>query len=101
MRRLSKQFSFRIVGIVLFGVLFFGVIGYLVLRLEHSVPTPQNWSQELKIYKRTLTGLTRVVDSKTGDTLLMYLDDSPSVQPIKVDRIDNNHWIITLEKPRY
>jgi hypothetical protein len=86
---------------VLFGVLFFGVIGYLILSLEHSVPTPQGWSQELKIYKRTFTGLTRVVDSKTGDTLLLYMDGSPAVQPIKVERVDNNHWIITLEKPRY
>jgi hypothetical protein len=81
--------------------LFFGVIGYLILRLEHTVPTPKDWPQELKIYKKTLTGLTRVVDSKTGDTLLIYIDDSPSVQPIKVERIDANHWIITLEKPKY
>lgn len=99
MRGMSKEF--RTVARVLFSIVILGVIGFLALRLEYSVPTPEHWPRNFEIHTQAVTGLSSVVDSETGDTLFRYLGNSPDVQPVNVERVDGGRWVVTLEKPNY
>lgn len=93
--------KFKAIVTVLFCIIFVGIIAFLILRLEYNVPTPAHWPQDFKISTQAVTGLTRVIDSKTGDTLILYMKDSPAVQPVNVERVGGGRWVITLEKPKY
>jgi hypothetical protein len=99
MRGMSGQF--RTLGTILFGIIFFGAIAFVIMQMEYDAPTPGDWPPEFKMRTRMVTGLTRVIDTETGDTLFMFMKDSPAVHPVRIERTDDNHWGIILEKPKF
>ncbi|MGH9963000.1 MAG: hypothetical protein ACREBC_38775, partial [Pyrinomonadaceae bacterium] len=50
-----------ILGLVLF-----------LFSLENEIPPPTGWPPTVKLYRRTLTGTTRVIDTDSGRVLFMY-----------------------------
>lgn len=78
------------------------VLGYIFLFMEREIPGPPGWPAEIKLYrKQALGGLTRVVDTNSGDVLFMYWPEyDPNVHPIKIEKIDSKHWQVTFKAPQ-
>jgi len=76
-------------------------IGCLLFFLEHEIPNPPGWPPNVKQYRKSaLGGLTRVVDTNSGDLLFMYLPEyDRHIHPIKIEKLDENHWQVVFEKP--
>jgi len=92
MRRLSILIAIVILVLGVGGLLFF---------LKHELPNPPGWPQDVKQYRKSaFGGLTRVVDTKSGDLLFIYLPEyDQHVHPVKIEKIDDRHWQVVLEKP--
>jgi hypothetical protein len=93
MRRMSI-----LIGIV--AVLALGI--FMVFFLESEVPLPPGSSPGIKMYRKTaLGGLTRVVDTNSGQFLFMYLPEyDRHVHPIKIEKLDDRHWQVVFEAPQ-
>ena len=79
--------------IVVVGILFFWFH-------EYEVNGPSGWPTNIKLYRGTLTGDTRVVDSETGRTLFMYRPEYDfNVHPVRIEKTDVNHWQVVFEVP--
>ena len=78
------------------------VVIFVLFFLESEVPPPPGWPPSVKLYRKTaLGGLTRVVDSSSGDFLFMYLPEyDRHVHPIKIEKIDDRHWQVLFEAPQ-
>jgi hypothetical protein len=71
-----------------------------VFTLQHEVPKPDTWSANVKIYRRALSGETRVFDAESGKFLFAFKPEYDlNVRPIKLERLDQNHWEVILENP--
>jgi hypothetical protein len=87
-------------GITVACVIVIGAVGLLLIALQYEIPKPTAWSANVKVYRKAITGETRVFDGESGRFLFAYRPEyDPNVRPIKVDRIDQNHWQIVLENP--
>jgi hypothetical protein len=51
-----------------------GVIVVIVTlyTLQYEIPKPENWSADVKVYKRSVGGETSVFDSESGKLLFTY-----------------------------
>jgi hypothetical protein len=87
-----------LIGVV--AVLALGI--FIVLFLESEVPLPPGWPPGVKLYRKTaLGGLTRVVDTNSGQFLFMYLPEyDRHVHPIKIEKLDDRHWQVVFEAPQ-
>lgn len=92
MRRLSILIA---VAVAVLGV------GCLLFFLEHELPNPPGSPPSVKQYRKSaLGGLTRVVDTSSGDLLFIYLPEyDKHVHPVKIEKIDDRHWQVVFEKP--
>lgn len=77
-------------------------LGVFIFFLESEVPLPPGLSPGIKLYRKTaLGGLTRVVDTNSGQFLFMYLPEyDRNVHPIKIERLDDRHWQVVFEAPQ-
>ena len=93
MRRIS-----RVLGVLAL----VAALGYIFLFMEHEVTAPAGWPSDIKLYRKmALGGLTRVYDTKSEQFLFWYLPEyDQHVYPIKIERIDERHWQVTLEAPK-
>ena len=84
-----------LIGVV--AVLALGI--FVVFFLEYEVPLPPGSSPGIKLYRKSaLGGLTRVVDTNSGQFLFMYLPEYVSnVHPIKIEKLDDRHWQVVFE----
>lgn len=98
MRKLSSQF--RVVVTVSLTIIFLGFISLSILRLENEVTAPAGWPADIRIYRQSVTGMARVVDEQTGDTILRYMPDSPGVRPESVHRLPDGTWEVLLAKAK-
>jgi hypothetical protein len=89
-----------LVFLVLFLILQGGVI-FLYRFLENEIPTPKNWSPDIKIYRKVIGGETRVVENKHGRVLFNHLPEYDGhVHPISIQKIDETHWQVVFEEPK-
>ena len=81
-------------------VVIVSALGLVVFR-EHEVAPPNGWPQDIKLYRaQLLAGITTVIDESSGETLFIYLPEYDNhVHPVKIERIDDLHWQVLLEKP--
>jgi hypothetical protein len=93
MRRMSILIS--IVAVLALGI-------FVVFFLEYEVPLPPGSSPGIKLYRKSaLGGLTRVVDTNSGQFLFMYLPEyDRNVHPIKIEKLDDRHWQVVFEAPQ-
>ena len=84
-----------------------GILGVLVLvavllSLEHKVPKPKDWPANVTLYRKALTGETRVFDDESGKFLFSYRPEYDlNVHPIKIEKLDGTHWQVVLEAPAH
>lgn len=69
--------------------------------LQYEIPKPENWSADVKIYRRSIGGETSVFDSESGKLLFTYGPEYDLyVHPIKIEKLDSNHWQVIFEAPK-
>jgi hypothetical protein len=91
--KLKKLKTLIGVGVLLVAVLF-------IFTLEYEVRGPEGWPSTVKLYRNRVTGLTWAVDTETRQTLFMYWPEyDMHVHPVKIEKIDSNHWQVVLEDP--
>lgn len=75
---------------------------YAAFFLEYEARAPAGWPSSVKLYRKSaLGGLTRVVDTSSGEFLFMYLPEyDGNVHPIKIEKIDDRHWQVLFEAPQ-
>jgi hypothetical protein len=95
----TKKMINKILSAVLLALIIFVGL-WMALFWEYEIPSPSGWPSNIKIYRRVATGLHRVVDTESGRLLFIYLD-APAVQPVRIEKIDDNHWNVIFEKPEY
>ncbi len=65
---------------------------------SQEMPTPQNWSEGIRVKRNALSESQTVEDWKSMSTLFTY-HAFPTAQPITVRSIDGDKWIAVFEKP--
>jgi len=65
---------------------------------SYKIESDPNWSKTVEVQKNRLSDELTVTDSEAGWTLFSYYN-SPSAQPLTIEKIDANHWIAVFEKP--
>jgi hypothetical protein len=89
----------KMISVVL-SVLVILVALFVMFTLQYEVSKPKEWSANVKIYRRSITGETRVFDATSGKFLFSYRPEyDPNVRPTKIDQLDQNHWQVILENP--
>lgn len=67
---------------------------------QYEIPKPASWSADVKVYRRSIGGHTSVFDSESGKLLFTYEPEYDlNVHPIKVEKLDSNHWQVVFEAP--
>ena len=91
----SKSLLIAAVAVIGLGI-------FVFFFLESEVTPPPDWPPTVKLYRKTaLGGLTRVVDTSSGQFLFMYLPEyDRHVHPIKIEKIDDRHWQVLFEAPQ-
>jgi hypothetical protein len=64
----------------------------------YDVPTPQSWSDGLKVRKGLLLDDMTVTDWNAGSMLFTYYE-FPAAQPLLIQSIEGDRWITVFEKP--
>jgi hypothetical protein len=91
---------FKKLGIFIIGGAVILVIVFFLFSLQYEINRPTGWPVTIKLYRKTLTGETRVVDAETGQTLFMYRPEYDlNVHPVRIEKIDSNHWQVVFEGP--
>lgn len=68
--------------------------------LKYEVPKPENWSANVTVYRRGIGGQTSVFDADSGKFLFSYEPEYDlNVHPIKIEKLDSNHWQVVFEAP--
>jgi len=74
---------------------------FLLFSLQYEITGPTGWPGTIKLYRKTFTGDTRVVDTQTGQTLFMYRPEyDMNVHPVRIEKIDSKHWQVVFESPK-
>jgi len=56
---------------------FAGLLFLIVWLHESEVPLPAGWPENIRIYRNAVSGMARVVDERTGDTILRLCQIAP------------------------
>jgi hypothetical protein len=74
------------------------IVGFVVVcNIKYEIPKPENWSANVKLYRRGLGGETSVFDADSGKLLFSYRPEN--VHPISIEKLDSNHWRVVFEDP--
>jgi hypothetical protein len=63
----------------------------------YDVEKPSNWSSDVILRSNPLRGNLRVDDASSNATLFYYSVD-PAIQPIIIEKKDENTWVVTFKK---
>lgn len=85
----------RIISIFVFGFLVLVAI-FLLLKMR-EIPNPDEWTSHTRRYYNPITGMIRIVDSDSGETLFFHSDD-PLVYPESIEKSGNGEWRVKLKK---
>jgi hypothetical protein len=76
------------------------IVGFLFFRAERELDRPDGWPSTVHLYRKTLSGETRVVDMQSGKTIFIYRPEyDTNIHPVKIDKINSNHWQVMFELP--
>lgn len=76
------------------------VVAFFVFNLQYEVSKPTDWPANVRIYRRSINGETRVFDGNSGKFLFSYRPEyDPNVRPVKIEQLDANHWQVIFEDP--
>jgi hypothetical protein len=65
--------------------------------VRHEIPKAKEWSSTIRQFKEPVLETIRVDDIES-DTVLFWYQSCPSAQPIKIEKVDENRWIVVFEK---
>ncbi len=66
--------------------------------VRYAIPRSENWSETIEANKNPVTGSTVIRDPSSFISLFTY-DEAPSAQPVVIKKIDDDHWIVIMERP--
>ncbi len=96
----NKMSTKRIITLIS-SILVVSVVLVVIYSLKYEIPKPETWSANVKVYRRSLGGETSVFDADSGKLLFTYGPEYDlNVHPIRVDKIDPNHWQVVFKDPR-
>jgi len=80
--------------VVVITIIFLGSVWYL-MRL-HEMASKPNWPKS--VHRRlSAVGMVNVYDADSGTSLFWHHTD-PDAEPIRIEKQDENHWIVVFEK---
>jgi hypothetical protein len=89
MSRFLKYLAFGVVGIVL-------AVSILYLITPHEIAGEPNWPKNIHQRINAL-GMVNVYDAESRTSLFWHHSD-PDVYAVKVEKQDENHWVVVFEK---
>jgi hypothetical protein len=63
---------------------------------KHPLAGQPGWPQNIHLSSNEL-GMLKVYDADSGATLFWFYSD-PDAYPIRIEKQDDNHWIVVFEK---
>lgn len=89
---MSKVLKSVLAGVLV--IIFVVSIGYLVTL--HNVASDPAWPKNIQRRTNAL-GMINIYDAESGTSLFWHHNDS-AAYPVKVEKQDENHWIVVFEK---
>jgi hypothetical protein len=81
-------------AVVVITTVLLGSIWYVVR--PHEIAPEPNWPKN--IHRRiNALGMINVYDAETKTSLFWHHDD-PDADPIRIEKQDENHWVVVFEK---
>lgn len=77
-----------------------GVVGlgfYLFFIHEYEIPPRKEYSVKVKLYRKPVTGETRIVEAETGRYTFFSYYDGFGVTLENVEKLPNGEWKVTLK----
>ena len=88
-------------GASLAGMIILVAIALFLFSLQNEIPGPVGWPSDIKIYRRAITGETRVVDPESGKVIFTYRPEyDRNIHPVRIEKIDADHWQVIFEAPK-
>jgi len=91
MSRLLKFVTFAVVAVVL-------VAGTWFLARTYPIASEPAWPRNIQRRSNVL-GMLNVYDADSKTSLFWYHSD-PDAYPVKIEKQDEDHWIVTFEKKK-
>ena len=74
------------------------VVSILYLVKPHEIASEPNWPKN--IHRRlSALGMLNVYDAESG-TSLFWQHTDPDVDPIRIEKQDETHWVVVFEKKK-
>lgn len=89
---MSKFLRFSVPAVVIL------MVGTWFLVKNHRIAGELGWPQNIHRSSNAL-GMLKVYDAESGTTIFWYHSD-PDAHPIRIERQDDNHWIVVFEKAK-